>query len=101
MFFLSKLFFLGEDDEKTIADLQQELEESRKSAGTGMALSYFFNFVLPTAAHMPSAGELAMIDVEVGRGVFEASRLNGARNELLIIVPRCAVSTERRACEFA
>lgn len=33
LFFISKMFFLGEDDEKTIKDLMKELEEARASPG--------------------------------------------------------------------
>lgn len=33
MFFISKMFFLGEDDEKTIKDLMTELDEARGSPG--------------------------------------------------------------------
>ena len=33
LFFITKMFFLGEDDEKTIKDLMTELDEARASPG--------------------------------------------------------------------
>src|SRR5689334_20190257 len=52
LFFISKFFFLGEDDEKRIERLEQELEDARRSPGMGLALSYFYNFLLPTAVNL-------------------------------------------------
>ncbi len=66
--------------------MQTELEEARRSPGTGLALAYFYNFVVPTAAHMQS-GATTLLDVELEpRGKLERGALR--RNELVVLVPR-------------
>lgn len=54
-----------------------------------MALSYFYNFILPTAANLNSKSEnggKTPIDMEIARGQFEPYTLT--KSELLIFVPR-------------
>eukprot|EP01102_Stenamoeba_stenopodia_P002361 TRINITY_DN1217_c0_g1_i1.p2 TRINITY_DN1217_c0_g1~~TRINITY_DN1217_c0_g1_i1.p2 ORF type:complete len:430 (-),score=127.21 TRINITY_DN1217_c0_g1_i1:1660-2949(-) len=86
LFFVTKFFFLGEDDEKRIERLERELEEARRSPGMGMALSYFYNFVLPTAANIRSEDEKTPVDLEISRGNNVVSTLK--TNKLFIFVPR-------------
>ena len=52
VFFISKMFFLAEDAELMVERLQTELDEAKRSPGVGMAMSYFYNFLLPTASSM-------------------------------------------------
>jgi len=86
LFFISKFFFLGEDDEMKIERLEKELEEARRSPGMGLALSYFYNFVLPTASNIRDT-EPTLIDVEnLKREKFPGIQLRTPR--LFIFVPR-------------
>jgi len=89
LFFISKMFFLEEDDESRIERLEKQLAEAMVSAGAGMALSYYYNFVLPTAANLNGKEEQngkTPISMEVKRGVFEDYELQ--HSNLLIYVPR-------------
>jgi len=89
IFFVSKMFFLAEDDEMRIERLEKQLEEAMLSPGAGMALSYFYNFVLPTAANLNAKNEKdgkTSVSMEVKRGVFEDYELQ--HSQLLIYIPR-------------
>ncbi|CAF4253440.1 unnamed protein product, partial [Rotaria magnacalcarata] len=68
----TKFFFLIEDEQVRIERLERELKKAKQSAGMGMALSYFYNFIVPTAANIRSMDEgHTPIDMEVSRGKFE------------------------------
>jgi hypothetical protein len=87
--FISKFFFLVEDDAKKIARLEQQLSQLRKSASYGLATSYFYNFIKPVCSHMrlPSEnGGTTPIDIEVGRNQFESASLSDST--LYVLVPR-------------
>eukprot|EP00041_Stephanoeca_diplocostata_P016358 m.321950 g.321950 ORF g.321950 m.321950 type:complete len:467 (-) comp20339_c0_seq6:99-1499(-) len=109
LFFIEKFFFLASDDEKIIKALRVELAEALRSPGTGMAMSYFYNFVLPTAACLApptqsstqdSATETAAgddsvgVDMEKSRGVFEDYTLRTRR--LYVFVPRTLDGTDMK-----
>ncbi|CAF1517839.1 unnamed protein product [Rotaria sp. Silwood1] len=84
---ITKFFFLVEDEQIRIQRLERELQKAKQSAGMGMALSYFYNFVVPTAANIRSMDEgHTPIDMEVARGKFEEYQLQN--DQLFIIVPR-------------
>jgi hypothetical protein len=90
LFFITKFFFLVEDNEILIERLQKQLAEARRSPGKeffftlffkslskkgmGMALSYYYNFIVPTAANLSADDEnggQTAISMEIGRGQFE------------------------------
>ncbi|CAF1596328.1 unnamed protein product [Rotaria sp. Silwood1] len=84
---ITKFFFLVEDEQIRIQRLERELQRAKQSAGMGMALAYFYNFVVPTAANIRSIDEgHTPIDMEVTRGIFEQYHLKN--DKLFIIVPR-------------
>lgn len=87
LFFISKFFFLVEDSELWIERLERQLEEAKRSPGVGMAMSYFYNFIVPTAANLRTKEEGdTPIDMEVGKGQFQEYMLK--HNELFVFVPR-------------
>ncbi|CAF2232019.1 unnamed protein product [Rotaria magnacalcarata] len=84
---ITKFFFLIEDEQIRIERLERELKKAKQSAGMGMALSYFYNFIVPTAANIRSMAEgHTPIDMEVSRGKFEEYQLT--TDQLFVIVPR-------------
>ncbi|CAF2388666.1 unnamed protein product [Rotaria sp. Silwood2] len=84
---ITKYFFLVEDEQIRIQRLERELRKAKQSAGMGMALSYFYNFIVPTAANIRSLDEgHTPIDMEITRGQFEEYQLKN--DQLFIIVPR-------------
>mmetsp|Transcript_23422 Transcript_23422/g.61319 ORF Transcript_23422/g.61319 Transcript_23422/m.61319 type:complete len:456 (-) Transcript_23422:182-1549(-) len=90
LFFVEKFFFLAGDEEKIIKALRLELHEALRSPGTGMAMSYFYNFVLPTASCL--AGDHPDIDMEKSRGVFEDYTLSTPT--FFIFIPRTLDGTD-------
>lgn len=52
VFVISKFFFMAEDAELLVEKLEDQLAEARRSPGVGLAMSYFFNFLLPTCANL-------------------------------------------------
>lgn len=90
-FLISKFFMLEEDTSLRIDRLERQLAEAVASPARGLALSYFYNFVVPTAANLRRAGEgggdgSTPVRWEVARGQFEPRRLVTSR--LLLLVPR-------------
>lgn len=65
VFFISKVFFMTEDAELQVERLEAELAEAKKSPGMGLALSYFYNFLLPTASNWKGIGTEISIQNEV------------------------------------
>ena len=87
LFFINKFFFLAEDNELWIERLERQLEEAKRSPGVGMAMSYFYNFIVPTAANLRTKEEGATpIDMEISRGQFQEYTLK--HSELFVFVPR-------------
>jgi hypothetical protein len=84
LFFVEKAFFLDDGDEVKIEKLEQQLVEARRGMGVGLAASYFYNFLLPTASNLAN-GETP-VDVEVSRGTFRPAVLSFSR--LFVLVPR-------------
>jgi len=98
LFFVSKFFFLQEDEELQIERLESQLEEALRSPGTGMALSYFYNFILPTCANLSSKEEnhgVTMIDMEIARGQFDTFSLTNS--SLLVFIPRDLEGSDMKA----
>lgn len=52
VFLISKFFFMAEDAELQVERLEEMLAEARRSPGVGLAMSYFFNFLVPTCANL-------------------------------------------------
>eukprot|EP00040_Diaphanoeca_grandis_P019249 m.101526 g.101526 ORF g.101526 m.101526 type:complete len:457 (-) comp27333_c0_seq7:111-1481(-) len=92
LFFIEKFFFLAADDEKIIKDLKARLDAALRSPGTGMAMSYYYNFVLPTASCMKE--DAITIDMEKSRGVFEDYRLH--QKTMYVFVPRTLDGTDMK-----
>jgi len=89
LFFIQKFFFVAEGEEYKIDRLEKELEEAKRSPGMGMALSYFYNFIIPTASNLRNEGddvEHTPIDMEIKRGEMAEYSLD--RSHLLVFVPR-------------
>jgi len=98
LFFISKFFFLAEDTEWQIERLEKELDEARKSPGMGLALSYYYNFIVPTAANLSGPeedGGQTAIDMEVKRGEFQPFTLT--RSQLLVFIPRDLDGSDMKA----
>lgn len=93
LFFVSKFFFLGEDSELVIERLEKQLAEAQQSAGMGMALSYYYNFVLPTCANLRDA--TTPIDMEIEKGKFTTYQLE--HSQLLVFVPRDLDGSDMKA----
>eukprot|EP00039_Didymoeca_costata_P020842 m.342597 g.342597 ORF g.342597 m.342597 type:complete len:405 (+) comp21600_c0_seq1:109-1323(+) len=94
LFFIEKFFFLVSDDEKIIKILREELAEARKSPGTGMAMSYYYNFILPTASCLTGDAKTPQgVDMEISRGKFEDYTL---KNDALlyVFIPRTVNETD-------
>ncbi|CAF1186524.1 unnamed protein product [Didymodactylos carnosus] len=84
---ITKYFFFVEDEQIRIQRLERELRKAKQSAGMGMALSYFYKFIVPTAANIRSLDDGSTpIDMEIARGKFEEYQLNNGK--LFVIVPR-------------
>eukprot|EP00968_Pinguiococcus_pyrenoidosus_P026429 scaffold7085_cov329-Pinguiococcus_pyrenoidosus.AAC.4 len=103
LFFVTKLCLLEEDEERRIARLETSLQEALESPATGLAFSYFYNFVRPTAGNLRRRDELhddadetpefprfrrgdTPVDMEISRGKFE--RYACAQGQLFILLPR-------------
>ncbi len=55
VFLISKFFFMAEDAELQVERLEEELVAVRRSPGVGLAMSYYYNFLLPTCANLVAA----------------------------------------------
>eukprot|EP01114_Cavostelium_apophysatum_P019189 TRINITY_DN6114_c0_g1_i1.p1 TRINITY_DN6114_c0_g1~~TRINITY_DN6114_c0_g1_i1.p1 ORF type:complete len:288 (-),score=66.93 TRINITY_DN6114_c0_g1_i1:167-1030(-) len=98
LFFISKFFFMAEDSELMVERLEKELKEARASPGMGMAMSYFYNFVVPTAANLNSDDEnggVTDIDAEIKRGEFQKYQLSPSK--LLLFIPRNLEGSDMKA----
>jgi len=71
--------------EKRIERLESELEEAKRSPGMGMALSYYYNFIIPTAANIRK-DEPTPVDIEISRGNNVNSMMKS--NHILVYLPR-------------
>ena len=85
VFFISKLFFMSEDAELQVERLEQQLAAAKRSPGVGLALSYYFNFVAPTAAGL--AARVIGTPLEMAGNNHAATRL-GRGSKLFVLVPR-------------
>lgn len=95
LFFVTKFFFVAEDDEKVMKELKQQLQEALASPGTGLAMSYFYNFLLPTSLHLQPEGDepdenvpsaTVGVEMEVARGQFVPFTL--AHPTIWVVLPR-------------
>ena len=89
LFVVSKFFWLTEDDEEKMKRLEDTVELLTNSMATGLANSYFFNFVLPVCDHLLLASESkdgTPIDLEIARGQFESTTLHD--RHLYVLLPR-------------
>jgi len=88
LFFIQKFFFVAEGDEVRIERLENELKEAKRAPGMGMALSYFYNFIIPTAVNLRNEEEeeCTPIDMEIKRG--EMAEYSLKKSHLLVFVPR-------------
>jgi hypothetical protein len=86
---IQDFFGFAEDDAKTIQRLEETVEQLRTSASYGLALSYFYNFVLPICSHLrvpTENGGVTPIDIEIGKNQFSQGELTDS--SLYILVPR-------------
>jgi hypothetical protein len=86
---IQKFFWFAEDDAKVIQRLEETVEQLRTSASYGLALSYFYNFVLPICSHLRVPAEnngVTPIDIEIGKNQFSQGELTDS--SLYILVPR-------------
>jgi len=81
VFFISKVFFMAEDAELQVERLEAELEAAKRSPGMGLAMSYFYNFLLPTAANWAGVGTKLELSKDTFVTVAEGPWL-------LVFVPR-------------
>jgi hypothetical protein len=65
-----------------VEHLQVELAEARRSPGVGLAMSYYFNFLLPTCANLAEG----VVGTEMSVGGQSARLAAGAR--FYVFVPR-------------
>ena len=84
VFFITKFFFLAEDLELQVERLESELEKAKKSPGVGLALSYYFNFVLPTAQACGSG----LAELSVSDPAGEEELRVAANHRFFILLPR-------------
>ena len=94
LFFISRLFFIAEDDEKRIKALEEELQRARQSPAFGLALSYFYNFVLPVSRNLRA--DTAEINVLVERG-SEKTRCALRERTFFVLVPRDLTGADIKA----
>jgi hypothetical protein len=87
---IQKFLWFAEDDAKKIQRLEDTIEQLRHSASYGLALSYYYNFIIPICSHLrlPSEnGGVTPIDLEIGKNQFSQGELTDS--SLYILIPRC------------
>lgn len=82
VFFIGKVFFLAEDAELQVERLEKDLDEARRSPGLGLALSYFYNFLLPTASNFVGLNTV----IHIGQPSQQHTLTHGKR--LFVFIPR-------------
>ena len=65
MFIINQLMLIEPDPEVATATLMSKYKQALASAGTGMALSYFYNFVLPTAQSLEACVSADTIAIQL------------------------------------
>ncbi|GBG29988.1 Hypothetical Protein FCC1311_062082 [Hondaea fermentalgiana] len=93
LFFLEKFFFIGADSETELLDTKRRLALALSSPGRGMAMSYFFNFVVPTVSCLAAEpNDPTPVDMEKRRGEFEQYELKSS--VLNVLIPRVLDGTD-------
>jgi len=92
MFIINQLMLIEPDPEQATQSLMTKYKQALASAGTGMALSYFYNFVLPTAQSLEACVKAGTIRIQLEgaqRGQFSDAEFRPVTTPRLnVICPR-------------
>lgn len=61
---IGQLFFMREDEEWQIKNLTKALYDAKFSAGAGLSISYFYNYIKPTVERLNENAVFKIKDVE-------------------------------------